>query len=223
MIKAVFFDLDETLIDAMECHLEANARAFDLFGLSYSEIDKKTEDKDYLGKRMNEILEDMRNSVGIREEKLPIKKLASTREKIFLELVIEKARLYPGAEQAIKNAKGKRAIIAIVSSGTHRYIQSALKKFQLAKYVDFIVGEEDVQRGKPYPDVYNKAFSLLPKNKKITKTECLVVEDAKNGVKAAKAAGLKVLFVPARFTSKNEIDFDWEIKTLKEFDLSKYS
>jgi beta-phosphoglucomutase-like phosphatase (HAD superfamily) len=57
--------------------------------------------------------------------------------------------------------------------------------------LDLIVSNQDVARGKPHPDIYQKAiahFGLLP-------SECLVVEDNQNGIKSAVAAGAHVLEV----------------------------
>jgi len=218
MIRAVFFDLDDTLIDAMQCHLEANAKTFRKFEISYSEIKKKIEGKDYLGMRLIEILKDMRDAVGVTEKVLPLKTLVSSREKIFLKLVNQKATLYPGARHALTNAQENGATIAVVSSGTQAFIACALKKFNLDRYVDFVVGEEDVKRGKPFPDVYEKAYRLLPKDLNISKQDCLVVEDSANGIKSAKTAGLKTVFVPSKWNSK-KVRADWRLKSLKDFNL----
>src|SRR5436309_8499488 len=98
MIKAVFFDLDETLIDAMNCHLEANAKAFAQYGIDYKEVERRTETHDFLGKRMNEILKIMRDAMTISEQEIPLQSLMRSREDFFLELVKQKAALLSGAE-----------------------------------------------------------------------------------------------------------------------------
>jgi len=218
MIKAVFFDLDETLVDAMSCHLLASHKAFAFFDLDYDQAKQNTPEFNSMGRRINDILEVRRNALNIDEKTLPLKKLCQVREDIFLKCISQKVKLFPGARQAIIHAKKYTDIVAITSSGTRKYINLCLKKFNLKLYIDFIVGEQDVKRGKPFPDIYLKAFNLLPKKLNIKKPETLVVEDSINGVKAAQAAKLKVLFVPSKYTT-GTIKADYQLSSLKKFNL----
>ena len=76
--------------------------------------------------------------------------------------------------------------IAIASSSMKKNVELIISKTNLTRYFDYIVSGEDVQNGKPAPDIFLKAmhyFNEQPKN-------CVVVEDAKNGVLAAKAANM---------------------------------
>lgn len=220
MIKAVFFDLDETLVDVYSCHSFAFKQAFDLFNLDYQQAKKLSSNYESLGRRINEILSVRKKALNISEQTLPLNELATVREKYFLNCIKKKAKLFPGARQAVTQAKELTQAVAIVSSGTHKFINLCLTQFKLKSYIDYIVGEQDVTRGKPYPDAYLKAFNLLPQNLKINKSECLVVEDSVNGVKAAQAAGLKVVFVPSKYT-KGTIKADWQLSSLTQFNLNK--
>jgi len=58
----------------------------------------------------------------------------------------------------------------------------------------------------------------LPKKLNIKKSETLVVEDSINGVKAAQAAKLKVLFIPSKYTT-DTIKADYQLSSLKKFNL----
>lgn len=220
LFRAVFFDLDDTLVDALECHRRASREAFTKFGLDYEKAEELTKDIAVLGRRVVDILKMCKEALGCKETDLPLLKLVNKREKIFFRLLRKNARVYPGAEAALKQAKEKCEVAAVVSSGTRKYIRIALKRFRLEKYVDYIVGAEDVKRGKPEQDCYLKAFSLLPQNLGIKKKECLVVEDSLNGVQAGKAAGFRVLWVPSKY-GKGKIEADWEVGSLEEFDLNK--
>lgn len=216
MFKAIFFDLDETLVRAMDQHEKANEKVFLHFGIAYTEVEKRTKHHDFLGRRLQDILQIMRDAMEISEEQLPLSALTSKRQEFFLNFVQQEASLLPGAKEAVRYAKEKGKIVAITSSGTKKYINLAMDKFGFREYVDYIVGEEDVQRGKPFPDVYDKAFDLLPKEQNISKQECLVVEDSQNGVKAAKSSGLQVCFVPL-FSPKEKVEADFTLPSLKEF------
>jgi len=140
MIRAVFFDLDETLVDAMACHLQASRQAFAQFALDYDQACKLSSGYNSLGRRINEILEFRRNILGVNQATLPLKKLTTARENIFLKCVSQKAKLLPGARQAVIHARKNSAIVAVTSSGTRKYINLCLKKFNLQPYIDFIVG-----------------------------------------------------------------------------------
>lgn len=66
-----------------------------------------------------------------------------------------------------------------------------MKKSALLPYIDRIISNQDVKKGKPDPEMYQKAiaaFNLTPK-------ECLILEDNENGIKAARASGANVLVI----------------------------
>lgn len=222
MIRAVFFDLDETLVDAMACHLQASRQAFAQFALDYDQACKLSSGYNSLGRRINEILEFRRNILGVNQATLPLKKLTTARENIFLKCVSQKAKLLPGARQAVIHARKNSAIVAVTSSGTRKYINLCLKKFNLQPYIDFIVGEQDVNQGKPHPEIYNQAFSLIPKKLNIKKSQCLVIEDSVNGAKAAQAANFKVVFIPSKYT-RGIIKADYQLSSLKQFNLTNFT
>jgi HAD superfamily hydrolase (TIGR01509 family) len=216
MYKAIFFDLDETLVDAMTCHIEATAKTFEAYNVSYLEVHEKTKQYDFLGQRMIDIHKIMRDATGLTEKEIPLQQFSVVRERLFLELVSEKATLLPGARVAVQQSKKNGKVVAITSSGTRAYILFVLQKFDLTSSIDYIVGEEDVQRGKPFPDVYEKAYTLLPQHLYLKKKECLVVEDSVAGVKAAQAAGLPVVFVP-KYPPKETVISEYTITSLLEF------
>lgn len=216
MFKAVFFDLDETLVKADTLHIEANRKVFKKYHLDWEEIIQKTKSHDFLGRRLVDVLKIMRDAMGVSEKSLPLKTLTTERLNIFLKLIKEQARLLPGAKRALRYVKSKNKVLGIVSSGTRKYINIAIKKFGLDHFVDFVVGEEDVLRGKPNPECYLKSFSLASKIIPLKKEECLVVEDAPNGVIAAKRAGLRVCYVPL-FKRKLPLEVEYQLSNLREF------
>ncbi len=221
MFRAVFFDLDDTLVDAMDCHWSASRKAFSYFGFDFDEGFKKIGGYAVIGKRVIDILGEIKKAIKATDEELPLNKLMEIREKHFLKCVKKNAKLYPSAEKAIKNARESAKVVAVVSSGTEAFIKLVLEKFDLLKMFDDIVSAEDVKRGKPFADCYDLAYERLPGKLDIDRDECLVVEDSLNGVKAAKAAGMKVVLVPSKYT-KGEVDADWMLKSLKEFDLKMF-
>jgi len=81
--------------------------------------------------------------------------------------------------------------IGLASSGTEEYIGIVLDKFKIRRYFNVIVSGDDVKVGKPNPRIYTLAAEKLG----IAPGRCIVLEDAKNGVEAAKAAGCKCIGV----------------------------
>lgn len=111
-----------------------------------------------------------------------------------------KIKMMPGAERLIKHLSNKGVPISIATgssqSGFERktgHVGDILRK-PFSHHV-FAGSDPEVKRGKPHPDVFEQAakrFKNPPDNMK----QVLVFEDAVNGVKAALAAGMQVVFVP---------------------------
>jgi len=92
---------------------------------------------------------------------------------------------YPGVEVTIDFLKKRKILMGVVTAAlTDRLKKSAPAEF-LEKF-DTIVSGDKVERGKPFPDQYFRGLSDL----NLSKTECIVVENAPLGIKAAKNAGL---------------------------------
>ena len=77
---------------------------------------------------------------------------------------------------------------------------------------DATVNGLDVEKKKPFPDIFLEAAKKL----KISGSECLVVEDAINGVEAAKASKAKCLALTTSFSAQELADADWIAPTLTE-------
>lgn len=89
----------------------------------------------------------------------------------------------------LKKLKKEKFTLAVTSSAYHKRIDTLLEVCKLEKYFDVIVSGDHVQHGKPDPEIYFKTAELLKRDSK----DCIVFEDATNGIVAAKAAGMKVL------------------------------
>jgi beta-phosphoglucomutase-like phosphatase (HAD superfamily) len=84
--------------------------------------------------------------------------------------------------------------VSIASGGTHDVVASTLQKTGLAPLFPVVVTADDVEHGKPAPDM----FLLAAKRMGVEPTKCLVFEDGEPGMKAAEAAGMKWVFVQSR-------------------------
>src|SRR5438445_10443571 len=114
MLSAVFFDLDETLIDADGCHRAASRRAFAAFGMDWDEAFRRT--GPFFGRRMREILEARRNALGVSEVAAPVDKLVVLREEHYVNLFPAGVCLLPGARAQGASVRGNVAGEAMLTS-----------------------------------------------------------------------------------------------------------
>ena len=99
--------------------------------------------------------------------------------------------LIPGAEQAVQRLAA-RWPLALASSSNRELIDLVLESSGLGRYFEASVSSEEVARGKPAPDVFLEAARRLD----VPAGRCAAVEDSGNGIRAAHAAGMRVLAIP---------------------------
>jgi beta-phosphoglucomutase len=100
--------------------------------------------------------------------------------------VLDQIPVIPGAPELIQYFIDSGHKLALASSANPKRIKLILERAGLEPYFSIIVHGDDVQNSKPAPDVFLLAAQRLD----VTPSECLVIEDSTNGVKATKAAGM---------------------------------
>lgn len=111
--------------------------------------------------------------------------------------LIEEEGIFPmdGAVDLVRELHDAGIPIAVASSAPVETIRENMKRFGIEQYIDHFVSGTDCVRGKPDPEIYLKAASMLNSDP----CDCIAVEDSANGVTAAKAAGLYCIgFVPPK-------------------------
>ncbi|CAH2054467.1 unnamed protein product, partial [Iphiclides podalirius] len=108
-------------------------------------------------------------------------------------------QLMPGAKKLIEHFNKKNVPIGLATSSSEESYHLKVDKhhsslFSLFPYKTFGSSDPEVKRGKPHPDIFLVAACKFPDNPK--PDQCLVFEDAINGVKAARSAGMQVVMVP---------------------------
>ena len=106
--------------------------------------------------------------------------------------------ILPGVVDTLAEARQMGLRLAIASSSPHDWVDGHLARLGLSPAFDAILCAEDVARVKPNPDLYLAALAALA----VRPDEAIVLEDSPNGVKAAKAAGLRAVAVPNPLTSQ---------------------
>jgi beta-phosphoglucomutase len=108
----------------------------------------------------------------------------------------ERSILFPGAEQAIRRLAANLPL-AIASGALRAEILGVLDRAGLSQYFGAVVAAEDTLAGKPAPDPYLRAVTLLGTalGQSLAPCDCVAVEDSRWGLESARAAGLRTIAV----------------------------
>jgi len=106
--------------------------------------------------------------------------------------------LLPGVATVLDEARRLGLSTAVASSSTRGWVEGWLLRHEVRDRFDVLCGREDVARVKPAPDL----FLLVAKRLDREPARCLVFEDSPNGMRAARAAGMRCVAVPNRLTAK---------------------
>ena len=122
----------------------------------------------------------------------------------------------PGVRSLIYDAKNFGLLLAVASSSDAPWVHGHLERLELKPLFDVICTEEDVDRVKPEPDLFLLAVERLG----ILPHQAVAFEDTKNGIQAAKEAGLHCIAVPNQLTSNLDLSkADWQVNSLAEISL----
>ena len=188
-VQAVIFDMDGVLTDSEPL---INAAAMEMFrekGLAVRPEDFIP----FVGAGENRYIG------GVAEKyDFPLDILAAKKRtyEIYLDLVPKQLEAFPGAQPVVNACRLAGLRTAVASSADRIKIEANLRRIGLPpESWDAIVTGEDVARTKPNPDIFLAAARLL----NLAPDECAVVEDAPNGIQAAKAAGMRCIAVAQTF------------------------
>lgn len=98
----------------------------------------------------------------------------------------------PGAIELLEELKSRGIITLVASSSAYWMIEKNLAAAQMRAYFDLIVSGEEVENGKPAPDI----FLLAAERAGVAPEECVVLEDSNNGALAGCAAGMLTVMIP---------------------------
>ena len=189
MINAVIFDMDGVLSDSEWIYVEKILEVLREEGVFI----EAEEINDLFGRSMSRISDELKRRYDLpKEAAFYCERVLFLRDKL-----IEEEGIFPmeGAVDIVRELHTEGVPIAVASSAPIETIKGNMKRFGIERYIDHYVSGVDCARGKPDPEIYMRAASLLntdPHN-------CIAVEDSANGVAAAKAAGMYcIAFVPPK-------------------------
>lgn len=186
MIKAIIFDMDGVLIEAKEWHYEALNRSLNLFGYNINRYDHLTKFDGLPTKDKLNILS--------AEYSLPLHLhsfINEMKQHYTMEIVHTKCKPLFIHEYALAKFKNEGYKLAVASNSIKNSVVTMMEKASLSGYLEVMMSNEDVSKGKPDPEIYIKTIEHLC----LRPEECVVVEDNENGIKSATAAGANVFVV----------------------------
>jgi len=209
-IRAVIFDMDGVLTDSEPLINESAIAMFREQGLTVQPADfipfVGTGENRYIG--------------GVAEKyHFPIDLTAAKRRtyEIYLGLVPQRLEAFPGAQPFVRACQQAGLKVAVASSADLIKIEANLRKIGLPPDDwDAIVCAEDVTQRKPAPDIFLTAARKLG----LPAESCVVIEDAINGVQAAKAAGMRCVAVAQTFLPEKLDGADLVRKTMADLSLA---
>jgi HAD superfamily hydrolase (TIGR01509 family) len=190
--EAVVFDLDGVLLDTEELWDEARRRLAEERGARWPDDAQRA----MMGMSSPEWSRYMRDVIGLAE---PPEEISTEVVRRMEALYHERLPLVPGALNAVGRI-GARWPLGIASSSNRQLIDLFLELTNTRELFRATVSSEEVERGKPAPDVYLEAARRLA----VDPEGCAAIEDSENGIRSASAAGMRVIAIPNRVFKPGE-------------------
>jgi HAD superfamily hydrolase (TIGR01509 family) len=182
--EAVVFDLDGLLLDSEQVWDEVREILTRERGARWHDRAQA----DMMGMSSTEWSRYMHDELGVPDPPEEINRLVVER---MMERYRERLPVIDGAVEAVERIGG-RWPLGLASSSNRPLIALALELMGVADHFRVTVSSEEVERGKPAPDVYLEAARMLG----APPDQIVAIEDSANGIRAAKAAGMRVIAIP---------------------------
>jgi beta-phosphoglucomutase len=204
MIKGVLFDMDGVLVDSEDYICKAAIEMFREKGV----VVKADDFQPFVGMGENRYLGGVAEKYNI---KLDVIKAKARTYKIYGEIGGGQLKALPGSIEFLTLCRERGLKVALATSADRIKMEISLKAIGLSeKSFDSTVNGLEIERKKPFPDIYIKASENLG----LKPAVCLVIEDAVSGIKAAKGAGCKCLAVTTSFGREALFEADWVCDSL---------
>jgi len=194
--RAVIFDLDGVLADSEPWWNEIDAKLLAQYGVRY----RGEYHRNVLGVSYRLAVEFFKKAFGLS---VSTDELIQRRGEIATEFFANRVGLFPSAKEVLQELRRMNLHLAVATSSVSASARPFLDRHQLTAFFDVIVTGDEIEHGKPHPDIYLRAAAKL----NVAADACLVIEDALAGIAAAKAAKMCVAAIPdRRFVDPHEYE-----------------
>ena len=196
MLRAIIFDFDGIIVDSEPLIMRLTQQMAAQQGWMLSEEEYY---RDYLALDDRAIIEHLYRAYGLECDPRRRAELVEWKARTYMEAIREGLPAMPGAAEFVRNA-AERYPLAIASGSMRHEIEYLLGKLGLRDAFGVIACAEDTERSKPDPQIYLCALErlrMLPalRSNLLHASECVAIEDAPAGVRAAQAAGMKCIAI----------------------------
>jgi len=199
MIRGILFDMDGVLVDSEPFICKSAVLMFGELGLKVSPEDFIP----FVGMGENRYIGGVAEKYGLSVD---IAQAKARTYQIYKTIIKGRLTSLPGVREFINKCRKKGFKLAVATSADQVKMEANLNEINLLPDLfHTTVNGLEVENKKPHPDIYLKASKRLG----LKPEECLVVEDAPSGVKAAVAAGCRCLAVTSSFTRNELVEADW--------------
>ena len=205
---AVIFDLDGLLADSEPWWSQIDAKLLAEYGVTY----RGEYHRNVLGVSYRLAVEFYKNAFHLSA---PVEELMRRRGQIATEFFANRVGLFPSAKTTLEELRQMKLRLALATSSVSASARPFLERTGIRRLFDMIITGDEIERGKPYPDIY----LLTAEKLHVDIDGCLVIEDALAGIAAAKAANMRVAAIPdTRFVDPREYmnEADYVLRDLSE-------
>jgi HAD superfamily hydrolase (TIGR01549 family) len=205
LFRAVIFDLDGVLADSEPWWNQIDVQLLAEYGVTY----RGEYHREVLGVSFRLAVEFYEKRFGISAS---TEELMRRRGEIAAEYFAKQVGLFPNATEVLEQLRHIRPSgsdlpirLGLATSSVSASARPFLDRHQLTSLFDVIIAGDEIERGKPDPDIYLRTAEKLH----VPADACLVIEDSLSGIAAAKAAKMRVAAIPdRRFVDPREYEKD---------------
>ncbi len=185
-IKAVLFDLDGTVIDSEDNYHEADRLLLRHYGIYFSKDMKK----EYIGMGNRAM---MAKIISIYNLPATIEEMTTIKTKLYLKLALANTQVFNRMLKLIKKLSTKQLPLAMATGSSPEVLAKLTTLLDIKQYFKVMLSADTIGKSKPEPDLFLAAAKKLGVNPH----NCVVIEDSKYGVEAAKRAFMHCIAIPS--------------------------
>ena len=205
MLQALLFDCDGVIADSEAHWNQIDAEHLAHFGVPDYDGRHKAH---VIGKSFALSIAFYRDAYNLTA---PPDEMNAHRTQVAARFYAQQIPLYPSTVEVLEQCRAMNLKLALATSSVGALIRPFLVRHHIERFFDFIVTGEQVENGKPHPDIYLRAAAGVG----VAPANCLVVEDALSGLQAGRAAGARTVAIPdprwldvAQFAGRADFQID---------------
>ena len=215
MKKGIIFDMDGTIVDSLPYHY----KAWKIF-FKENKVENFSEKlKDYKGGGTLDLLTTV---LGNNFSKKELKSMVDDKEIIFRDIYKDNVIPIEGFIQMLESIKSKKILVGLASNAIRKNVKMILNELKIYNDFNSIICGDEVDNGKPNPEMFNKTVKRF----KLDKKDCLIFEDSIEGLQGAVNSGIDAIGVKssssdkilksagAKGTVKNYVNINFKLKKI---------